>query len=281
LTAEVFIAVLAAAFMHAGWNALLKIRLDPFLSISLMSFAMGAISLACLPFVALPAGWTWVWIGLSVALHTGYKLFLVSAYRVGDLGQVYPLARGTAPLITAAGSAVLVGEVVSVSTGLAIAVVCLGILLMSMRGASTTANLGRATVLYALGTSGFIAAYTLVDGVGGRSAPSASSYTAWLFLLDGFSMGVLCLVVRGRPAIDAMVPAWRSGLGTGALSLGAYWIIIWAMTQAPIAAVAALRESSILFALVLSTLMLKEKLTAWRITAAVLILVGVAGLRIA
>jgi drug/metabolite transporter (DMT)-like permease len=150
-----------------------------------------------------------------------------------------------------------------------------------MRGASTTANLGRATVLYALGTSGFIAAYTLVDGVGGRSAPSASSYTAWLFLLDGFSMGVLCLVVRGRPAIDAMVPAWRSGLGTGALSLGAYWIIIWAMTQAPIAAVAALRESSILFALVLSTLMLKEKLTAWRITAAVLILVGVAGLRIA
>ena len=281
MTADVFLAVLAAAFMHAGWNAVIKIRLDRFLSISLMSFGMGAISLVCLPFVALPTGWTWMWIGLSVALHMGYKLFLVSAYKTGDLGQVYPLARGTAPLLTALGSAVVIGEVVSLATGAAIAVLCLGIVLMSMRGASTSAKLDRATVLFALATSAFIAAYTLVDGVGGRGAPSASSYTVWLFVLDGSSMGLLCLLVRGRPAVDAMLPAWRSGLVTGALSLGAYWIIIWAMTLAPIAAVAALRESSILFAVVLSSLMLKEKLTAWRIAAAVLILVGVAGLRIA
>jgi drug/metabolite transporter (DMT)-like permease len=281
VTAGVFLAVLAAAFMHAVWNALIKVRLDPFLSISLMSFAMGAISLAFLPFLTVPAGWTWLWIGLSAVLHTGYKLFLIRAYRKGDLGQVYPLARGTAPLLTALGGAILVGEVVSIQTSLAIAVVCLGILLMSVRGSSTTANLDLATVLYALGTSVFIASYTLVDGVGGRSAPSASSYTVWLFFIDGFSMGLLCLAVRGRPALDSMVPAWRSGLAMGALSLGAYWIIIWAMTRAPIAAVAALRESSILFALVLSTVMLKEKLTPWRIAAAVLILAGVAGLRLA
>jgi drug/metabolite transporter (DMT)-like permease len=281
VTTGVFLAVLAAAFMHAGWNALIKVRLDPFLSISLMSLGMGAISLACLPFVAVPAGWTWVWIWASVALHIGYKLFLVRAYRIGDLGQVYPLARGTAPLLTALGSAVLIGEVVSPTAGIAIAVLCLGILLMSLRGAGSAAKLGRTTVLYALGTSGFIALYTLVDGVGGRSAPSASSYAAWLFLLDGLAMGLVCVAVRGRAAVADMVPAWRTGLGTGALSLGAYWIVIWAMTQAPIAAVAALRESSILFALVLSTVMLKERLTAWRITAAVLILAGVAGLRIA
>ncbi len=281
MSAEVFLAVLAAALMHAGWNALIKVRLDPFLSISLMSFGMGTISLVCLPFVALPTGWTWLWIGLSVAFHTGYKLFLVSAYRQGDLGQVYPLARGTAPLLTAIGSAVLVGEVVSRWTAVAIAVVCAGILLMSLRGSSSAAWLGRATVLYALGTSVFIALYTLVDGVGGRSAPSASSYTVWLFVLDGFTMVLLCLLVRGRPAVEATLPALPSGIGLGALSLGAYWIIIWAMTQAPIAAVAALRESSILFAVVLSTLMLKEKLTAWRVTAAVLILGGVAGLRLA
>jgi drug/metabolite transporter (DMT)-like permease len=174
------------------------------------------------------------------------------------------------------GSAVLVGEVVSVSTGAGDCRLCLGILLMSMRGASTTANLGRATVLYALGTSAFIAAYTLVDGVGGRSAPSASSYTAWLFVLDGFSMGVLCLVVRGRPAIDAMLPAWRSRSrhrravarrlldhhlghdpGTHRRSGGL------ARIEHPVRG------------LVLSTLMLKEKLTPWRISAAVLILVGV------
>ena len=281
MSAEVFIAVLAAAMMHAGWNALIKIRLDPFLSISLMSFGMGAISLACLPFLAVPAGWTWIWILLSVALHTGYKLFLVSAYKSGELGQVYPLARGTAPLLTATGSALLIGEIVSIPTMVAIAVLCLGILLMSVRGASSAATLRRDTVLYALGTSVFIAFYTLVDGIGGRSAPGATSYTAWLFVLDGFAMGLLCLGLRGRGALDAMLPAWRRGLGTGALSLGGYWIIIWAMTQAPIAAVAALRESSILFALVLSTLMLKERLTAWRIAAAILILAGVAGLRIA
>ena len=272
--------MLAAALMHAGWNALIKIRLDPFLSISLMSFGMGAISLASLPFLAVPAGSTWVWILLSVALHTGYKLFLVSAYRAGDLGQVYPLARGTAPLLTATGSAVLIGEIVSIPTMVAIAVLCLGILLMSVRGSSTAATLSRTTVFYALGTSVFIAFYTLVDGIGGRSAPGAMSYTAWLFVLDGFSMGLLCLAVRGRGAIDAMLPAWRRGLGTGALSLGGYGIIIWAMTQAPIAAVAALRESSILFALILSSLMLKERLTPWRMAAAVLILAGVVGLRI-
>lgn len=280
MTTGVFLAVLAAAFMHAGWNALIKVRLDPFLSISLMSLGMGAISLAGLPFVAVPAGWTWLWIGLSVALHTGYKLFLVRAYRIGDLGQVYPLARGTAPLLTALGSAVLIGEVVSPSAGAAIVVLCLGILLMSLRGGGS-AKLGRTTVLYALGTSGFIALYTLVDGVGGRSAPSASSYTAWLFVLDGLTMGLVCGSMRGRAAVAGLVPAWRTGLGTGALSLGAYWIVIWAMTQAPIAAVAALRESSILFALVLSAVMLKERLTAWRVTAAVLILAGVAGLRLA
>jgi drug/metabolite transporter (DMT)-like permease len=281
LTADVFLVVLAAAFMHAGWNALVKIRLDPFLSVSLMSFNVGAISLVCLPFVAVPTGWTWVWIGLSAALHTGYKLFLITAYKSGELGQVYPLSRGTAPLLTVLGSAVLVGEVPSPSTAAAIAVLCLGIVLISMRGASTAARMGRSTVLYALGTSAFIASYTLVDGIGGRSAPSASSYTVWLFVLDSFTMAVICLAVRGQAAVVALLPAWRIGLATGVLALGGYWIIIWAMTQAPIAAVAALRESSILFAVVLSSLMLKEILTPWRVSAAGLILLGVVGLRFA
>jgi drug/metabolite transporter (DMT)-like permease len=281
LTADVFLVVLAATFMHAGWNALVKIRLDPFLSVSLMSFNVGAISLVCLPFVAVPAGWTWVWIGLSAALHTGYKLFLITAYKSGELGQVYPLSRGTAPLLTVLGSAVLVGEVPSPSTAAAIAVLCLGIVLISMRGASTAARMGRSTVLYALGTSAFIASYTLVDGIGGRSAPSASSYTVWLFVLDSFAMAVISIAVRGQAAVVALLPAWRIGLATGVLSLGGYWIIIWAMTQAPIAAVAALRESSILFAVVLSSLMLKEILTPWRVSAAGLILLGVVGLRFA
>lgn len=280
LTADVFFAVLAAAFMHAGWNALIKVRLDRFLSVSLMSFGMGAISLVCLPFVAAPSGETWVWILLSAALHTGYKLFLIRAYGEGDLGQIYPLARGTAPLLTAVGSALLIGELVSPLTGLSILVLSLGILLMSLRGGDGIARMSRTAVAYALGTSLFIAAYTLTDGVGGRSAESASSYTVWLFLIDGFWMGLLCVALRGRTAVDAMLPAWRIGLITGGLSLGAYWIVIWAMTKAPIAAVAALRETSILFALALSAVFLKERLTPWRLSAAGLILAGMAGLRL-
>lgn len=281
MTIDVFFAVLAAAFMHAGWNALVKVRLDPFLSISLMSFGMAAISALCLPFTAVPTGATWIWIVLSVGLHIGYKLFLISAYRKGDLGQAYPLARGTAPLLVALFSAVVLGEIVSITAAASIATLCLGILLMSVRGAASAAGLDRATVLYALGTSVFVATYTVVDGIGGRMAETALSYTVWLFLLDGSAMVLICLAVRGRPALETMLPAWRIALITGGLSLGSYWIIIWAMTQAPIAAVAALRESSILFAIALSTLMLKERLTPWRLSAAALIVAGVVGLRLA
>jgi drug/metabolite transporter (DMT)-like permease len=280
LTADVFFAVLLAAFLHAAWNALIKTRLDRFLSVSLMSFGMGAISLACLPFVAVPQGMTWVWILLSAALHTGYKLFLIKAYNAGDLGQVYPLARGAAPLLTTLGGALLVGEFVPPLVAASIVVMCAGITLMSLRGGSGLGRLDSVAVTSALATSLFISAYTLTDGVGGRSAPSASSYTVWLFLVDGFWMGLFGLAVRGRAGFRAMLPEWKTGLLTGALSLGAYWIVIWAMTKAPIGAVAALRETSILFAIALSALFLKERLSPWRVGAAFLILAGVVGLRI-
>lgn len=280
MTADVFFAVLLAAFLHAGWNALIKTRLDRFLSISLMSFGMGAISLVCLPFVAAPQGITWLWILLSAAFHTGYKLFLIRAYDAGDLGQVYPLARGTAPLLTTLGGAVLVGELVSPLVGASIVVMCLGITLMSLRGGSGLSRLNSVAVTSALTTSLFISAYTLTDGVGGRSAESASSYTVWLFLVDGFWMGLFGLAVRGKAGFYAMLPEWRAGLMTGGLSLAAYWIVIWAMTKAPIGAVAALRETSILFAIGLSALFLNERLSHWRIVAACLILAGVVGLRL-
>lgn len=280
MTADVFFAVLLAALLHAGWNALIKTGLDRFLSIGLLSFGTGVISLACLPFVAVPQGITWVWILLSVALHTGYKLFLVRAYNAGDFGQVYPLARGSAPLVTTLGGALLLGEYLSPLVFASIVVMCLGITLMSLRGGSGLSRLNSVAVANALATSLFISAYTLTDGVGGRSAATASSYTVWLFLIDGFAMGLFVLAVRGRAGVEAMRPEWRTGLLTGALCLAAYWIAIWAMTKAPIGAVAALRETSILFAIAISTVFLKERLSAWRIAAACLILAGVVGLRV-
>jgi drug/metabolite transporter (DMT)-like permease len=280
LSLEVFFAVLAAALMHAGWNAIIKVRLDRFLAISLMGLTMGSLSLVGLPFVAVPQGITWAWILASAALHTGYKLYLIRAYEAGDLGQVYPLARGSAPLLTAIAGFVLLGEVLNPVMAAGIVVLCLGIVVMSMRGGSALAQLDRRAVFYALATSGFIAAYTVTDGVGARGAASASSYALWMFLIDGFWMASLCLMLKGRGVFAVMVREWRTGLVTGGLSLAAYWIVIWAMTRAPIAAVAALREVSILFALAISVMALKERFTGWRIIAALLIITGVVALRV-
>jgi drug/metabolite transporter (DMT)-like permease len=280
LSLDVFFAVLAAAVMHAAWNAVIKQRLDRFLSISLMSFSMGGLSLICLPFVAVPQGFTWFWIILSALLHTGYKIYLIRAYDSGDLAQIYPLARGTAPLITAAVGVLLLSEVLSGTMVAGIVVLCLGIGLMSARGGANLERLSGHAIVNALITSLFIAAYTLTDGIGGRTAPSASSYAVWMFAIDGLWMALFCMMVRGPKAFASVLPEWKSGLVTGALSLGAYWIVIWAMTKAPIAAVAALRETSILFAVIISVLFLKERLTKWRLIASLLIIAGVIGLRL-
>jgi drug/metabolite transporter (DMT)-like permease len=153
LSLDVFLAVLAAALMHAGWNAIIKVRLDRFLSISLMGLAMGSISLALLPFVEVPQGITWLWILASAALHTGYKLFLIRAYEAGDLGQVYPLARGAAPLLTALAGSLLLDDVLTPLMTAGIVVLCLGIGVMSLRGGRTLAALDRHAVASALATS--------------------------------------------------------------------------------------------------------------------------------
>ena len=270
----VFLAVLAAAALHAGWNAVVKVGLDRFLSVTLISVAAGAVALLCLPFVEMPRGTVWFWLVASAVLHTGYKLFLVRAYDAGDLGQVYPLARGTAPLIVAVFSLLMLSEGLSTTDLLGIAVLVAGVWLMAMRGGRSVERLDRPTVLFAVGTSCFIASYTLVDGLGARQAVSASSYALYLFALDAVLIGLLCAIVRGPSALLQLRSAWKSGAAGGAMSLGAYWIAIWAMTHAPIATVAALRETSVLFALVIATFGLKEKLTLWRLSAGLAIAAG-------
>ena len=277
---DVFFAVLAAAVMHAAWNAMIKQRLDRFLSITSMSFWMGALSLVCLPFFPVPQGFTWFWIILSAMLHTGYKIYLIRAYDSGDLAQIYPLARGAAPLITALAGVLLLSEILSPMMAVGIVILCMGIGLMAARGGAMLERLSATAISNALITSLFIASYTLTDGVGARTAPTASSYAIWMFVIDGCLMCIFCLSMRGRQAYFQMLPECRSGAVSGALSLGAYWIVIWAMTKAPIAAVAALRETSILFAVLISVLFLKEKLTRWRLISCALIVVGVIALRL-
>lgn len=278
MSLTVFLAVLAAAVMHASWNALIKVRLDRFASISLMSLGSGIFALPVLFFVDVPQGVTWLWIGFSLAMHTGYRLFLVRSYETGDLAQTYPLARGTAPLLTTLGGVLLLQEIPPALAISGIVVLSLGTLLMSFRGGER--GLGGHGVRYALITSLFICGYTLSDGSGARSAATATSYAAWLFAMDGIWVTIVCLAVRGPRVVREMRTEWTMGLATGFLSGIAYWIVMWAMTKAPIAAVAALRESSILFAMLISVVALGEKMNRWRITAALCIVLGVIAIRL-
>ncbi len=276
----VFWAVLAAAFLHASWNALIKVGLDHFLAIVLLGLVQSVIALVLLPFFPLPATAAWPWILASAVLHAGYKLFLIKAYAHGDLSQVYPLARGTAPLIVAIIGATLLGETATLLRSLAVAMIGLGIIVMALKGGTGLARIPRLVLFYALGTAGFTAAYTLVDAVGARLSGSASGYALWMFTFDGAAMGLIALTARGKDVFMPLLRSWRSGVAGGAMSLGSYWVAIWAFTKAPVALVAALRETSVLFAMLIGLVVMHEPVGRWRWGAAGLIVSGIALMRV-
>lgn len=274
MTTPVFLAVLAGALMHASWNALVKVGLDRLLGISLIQAACAVIALAGVAFVPLPQPAAWPWLAVSTLLHIGYNVFLARAYRVGDLGQIYPIARGCAPLLVTLISVFAFSEHPSWIGYLGIAVLVLGILCMAFRSGKGP-RLERASLINALTTSAFIAGYTLTDGSGARANGDAIGYVVWLFLLDGFGMLLALITMRGMGVLPELTRYWRVGLLGGVLSIGAYGITIWAMTQAPIALVAALRETSVLFAIAIGIIWLKEPLRRERVLAGGLILGGV------
>ena len=280
MTLALFSLVLAAAAMHATWNALIKTRSDRFASISLTTLGASIVVLPILPFVDFPSIEVWIWIAASVIIHAGYRLFLVKTYDVGDFAQSYPLARGIAPLITTVGAIIFIGEVPEGLTVLGIVVLSFGALLMSLRGSSDLSKFNRRAVGFALLTSMLIAGYTLTDGYGVRLANTASSYAAWLFFCDGLCSIAIGFLYRGRGLLTVLASEWKTSLLTGGLLAGSYWIIMWAMTKAPIASIAALRETSILFAMLISVLVLGERVTPWRVLATVFIVGGVVILRL-
>ena len=276
----VFGVVLLAAAFHASWNALIKIKLDPFLAIVLIAAAAGIVSLPGLLFVPVPPLAAWPWLIASVITHLGYYIGLSRAYRSGDMGQVYPIARGTAPLMTAAGGALLVGENFSLVGWAGLVALTSGVFLLSLRGGGDLAHLNRRAVGYALFTAVTICCYSLVDGIGARTAGNAHSYALWLFVIDGAFIALIAVASHGPASIPTMARHWKTGLAGGVLSLVAYWIVIWAMTVAPIALVAALRETSVLFGAAIAVIFLKEQLRAPRIFAAVMIVAGIALIRL-
>ncbi len=274
----VFLAVLAGAAMHAGWNALVKTGLDRTTSIFLLALIQGAISLALLPLFAMPSALSWPWIAVSAFLHSGYKILLIRAYEHGDMSQVYPLARGSAPLIVAVAGVFLLQENLTAMKLAAVCAIGLGVMLMSSRLGSGEA-MPKKALLFALGTALFTASYTLVDGIGAQLSGTASGFTLWMFVGDGVLMTIYALLVRGRDLRAAVRGNLLSGTAAGALSLGSYWIAIWAFTLAPIALVAALRETSVLFAMLIAVFFLGEKASPQRWLAAALILAGIVLMR--
>ena len=275
----VFLAVLFGAACHAGWNAFLKIKLEPFSAMALIAIMSAIVVLPVMPFLPLPPAAAWPWIAASITFHLGYFTSLTEAYRTGDMGQVYPIARGSAPLMTAIVSTLVIGESIGLRGWLGILVLVSGVFLLSMRGGRSL-HFDRRAVAFALCTAVTICGYSVVDGMGARTSGNAHAYTAWLFLLDGVMMLVFVLIRRGAPVLREFTGFWKEGLIGGALSLAAYWIAIWAMTVAPIALVAALRETSVLFAAVIAVVVLKEPLRRPRVIAALMIVTGLMLIRL-
>lgn len=275
----VFTAVLVAASMHASWNAIVKVGLDRFSSLLLIVLAQMGLSCVLLPFFPLPSAAALPWILASGIVHAGYKLTLIRAYEQGDLSQIYPLARGAAPLIVTVISILALGEVITGAKVLAVGSIGLGVCLISVRG-STVGAIPPKALGFALATAGFTASYTLIDGMGARLYGSASGFILMATIVDGILTCSFALATRGTRAFTKLNYAWRSGVAAGVMSLASYWIVIWAFTQAPIALVAALRETSVLFALLIAIVFLKERAGPSRIFAASLITCGVVLMRI-
>jgi drug/metabolite transporter (DMT)-like permease len=279
----VFLAVLFAAACHAGWNASIKRTLDPLATTVLIALGAGAVALAFVPLVGIPAPASWPWLIASIAIHLFYFAGLIESYRAGDLGQVYPIARGSAPLMTAAVTTFIIGERLGLTGWGGIVLLAAGVLLLSLRGGRDITALDRRAVGFALFTAVTICVYSVVDGIGARLAGpgKANAYSLLLFVGIAPVVVVYALFRRGPPVFAAMVPHWRTGLGGGALAVISYSIAIWAMTLAPIAMVAALRETSVLFGAIIAVVILKEPLRPARVVAAGMIVIGLVLLRLA
>jgi drug/metabolite transporter (DMT)-like permease len=266
----VLVLVLCAALLHASWNALLKSSADPLASLAVMTIGAGLGALPLIIYLPLPLAASWPYIAMSAVLHTGYNLFLIRAYRIGDFSQSYPIARGSSPLLVTLGAALFVGEQMSLMTLLGVILISVGII--SLAHVKNRTNL--AGPIAAFTTGAFIAAYTITDGMGARAAGDALSYCGWLFVLDSIPLLLIYLYRHRRLPVTMTAAQVWTALGGGTMSLLAYGIVIWAVTLAPMGTVSALRETSVLFAALIAWLFLGEKLSARRIGSCLLITVG-------
>jgi len=278
LTWPVVFAVLVGALLHASWNVLVKSSTDKALDTALIHLLGSLIALPLLAIVGLPASSAWPYILASVVIHIGYYIALTGAYKHGDLGLTYPLMRGVAPMLVAMSALGTVGETLRPLAWAGVVGICVGVLVL---GLSRHALDNRRATLFALANAVVIAVYTVIDALGARASGNALQYVVALFVLDGWPFALLVLYRRGAAAWPYARARWPLAAGGAIASLGSYGIALWAMTRAPVATVAALRETSVLFAALLGTWLLRERFSMRRIVATCTIVAGVMALRMA
>ncbi|AUG05728.1 DMT family transporter [Pseudomonas sp. S09G 359] len=273
---DVFAIIMLGAVLHASWNAVVKGGSDKLLTTCMITAFASLLALAVVPFLHGPAPASWPYLGASVVLQVLYFVLVASTYRIADMSQTYPIMRGTAPLLVALVSVLVLLEPLSTLAWLGIAVISLGILSMA---AVPSVGQNRGMVL-ALINACVIAAYTLIDGLGVRKSGAPAVYTLWIFLLTGIPLAAWALATRRAVFREYVTRNWRLGVVGGVGTVASYGLALWAMTHAPIATVSALRETSILFGVLISAWVLKEHLTRVRIVAACLIAAGAILLRL-
>ena len=267
-------AVLAAALLHASWNVLLKSGEDKELESIGVAIGSGIVALLVLPFLPAPASASWPWVAGSAIVHILYFVFLAGAYRWGELSYTYPVMRGGGPMIVAVIGAVAFGEILPLKETIGVLLICAGIL------AFASGRHDRRGTGFAIANAVVIAAYTLIDGQGARLSGAPVSYALWFFAANGIVLLLYgCARGRGRAMLTYFRTKWIRAAVGGLLALGAYGTAIWAMTRAPIALVAVLRETSVIFAALLSAVFLQEKMTRLRLVATGAVMIGLVALR--
>ncbi len=279
MSVEVFLMVLCAALVHATWNALIKTDGDRLSLIKLMSATQVVVSLVFIPFVSVPSIDSWPYLVASSVFNTGYMLMLNRAYGTGDLSLIYPIARGVAPLAVSVVSIAVLGENLSYANQGAVLLIGLGITSLALTQRPTRL-IDLRPFLLALATGAFIAAYTIVDGLGARASGSAHGYVIWLSLVTSILIvGCVHWLQQGRGRRVAQRTR-TAGIASGMMSYASSWVVIWALTLAPLALVSALRETGVVFAVIIGVAVLKEPLSLSRLASVATTLLGTAILKL-
>lgn len=273
----VFAVVMLAALLHASWNAVVKSGPDKLLTTIMVTTAAAGLSAALIPFLTQPAPSSFPFAAVSALFQIIYFLLVARTYQVADMSQTYPLMRGTAPLIVAVVSVFRMDEALSLFAWIGVMAICLGIFIIALGSTLKDRRGMRLALLNAL----VIAGYTLIDGLGVRKSGAPAAYTLWVFLLTGVPLALWAVTARRSAFVPYLGHHWRLGIAGGIGTTASYGLALWAMTVAPIAVVAALRETSIVFAALIAGLVLREPIGPRRVVSACIIAGGAAILRLA